>query len=443
MTSIPQTDGLDRSHLPHACGVYLMRDGAGTILYIGKAKDLSARVAQYFDASRHPLKNATLMPLVRRIDYVPCASEREALLLEQRLIRARQPFFNVLWKDDKSYPYVKITLGEDFPRIVLTRRKAPDGGAYFGPYPKVAPVKALLRDLWRRKYFPLRPCRWSFGVDQPLSERKINACLYYHTRECPAPCAGRISPGDYRRIAERAVLFFRGDYRRLKKDYELEMRRAAARLDFEGAARCRDNLQGMEQLSERVRMTRVNPGEIEKPLASSRAVEELQRALGLDRPPFHIECFDVSHFQGLAHVAAMSCFRGAEPFKDHYRRFKIRTVSGIDDFAALFEVVQRRYRRLSAEGELPDLVLIDGGLGQLHAASRALRQAGVRIPIASLAKRLEAVYTPETSEPLILPRSSEALKLLQRLRDEAHRFGVTYHRLLRRKGLLRGRDASS
>ncbi len=439
MTSIPDDNppiDVDRRHLPHACGVYLMRDGAGEILYIGKAKDLAARVAQYFDASRHPLKNAALMPLVRRIDYVPCASEREALLLEQRLIRSRQPFFNVLWKDDKSYPFVKITLGEDFPRLMMTRRKIADGSAYFGPYPKAAPVKALLRDLWRRKIFPLRPCRWTFGVGKPLAERKIHGCLYYHTRECPAPCAGRISRTEYRKIAERAAMFFKGDYRRLIKDFDQRMRRASSKLDFEGAARWRNNLRGMEQLAERVRMNRVMPGEIEKPLASSRATEELQSVLRLERPPFHIECFDVSHFQGRAHVAAMSCFRGGEPNKGHYRRFRIKTVAGVDDFAALFEVVGRRYRRLAAGKEPPDLVLIDGGPGQLHAAQRALKDAGVRIPIASLAKRLEAVYTPESAAPLILPRSSEALKLLQRLRDEAHRFGVTYHRLLRRKELL-------
>ena len=231
----------DRSHIPHACGVYLMRDAARSILYIGKAKDLAKRVAQYFNPNRPDPKNSALAPLVRSIDYIPCASEREALILERRLIHAHQPFFNSMWKDGKTYPFVKITLNEDFPRMLLTRRKAADGGAYFGPYPKVTPIRGLLNYLWRQKFFPLRPCRWEFNLQKPLDGRKIRSCLYYHTKECPAPCAGRITTENYRKIADNAVDFFKGKYVKLRKKFKQEMQAASGRLEFEKAAALRDN----------------------------------------------------------------------------------------------------------------------------------------------------------------------------------------------------------
>ncbi|MEK7678812.1 MAG: GIY-YIG nuclease family protein, partial [Deltaproteobacteria bacterium] len=217
----------DRSHIPHACGVYLMRDAAAAILYIGKAKDLSKRVSQYFNPRKPDIKNTLLAPLVRAIDYIPCASERESLLLERRLIGSHRPFFNVLWKDDKSYPYLKITMEEDFPRMLLTRRRRKDGGAYFGPYPKVAPIKSLLNYLWKRKFFPLRPCRWDFSAEKPPDPRKISSCLYFHTRECPAPCAGRISREDYRAVARDAALFFSGRHADLLRRFTREMRAAS------------------------------------------------------------------------------------------------------------------------------------------------------------------------------------------------------------------------
>ncbi len=416
-----------------------MRDASGGLLYVGKANDLSKRVAQYFNPSRGDLKISVMVPLARAIDYIPCASEREALLLERRLIRRHQPFFNSLWKDDKSYPYLKVTMGEDFPRLLLTRRRSKDGGAYFGPFPRVSPLKNLLRYLWRARFFPLRPCRWDFSPAKPLDPRKISSCLYYHTGECPAPCAGRISPSDYRAIAERAVLFFKGEYAKLRARFEAEMKACAERLDFERAAQLRDNVRALSQMGERVRLRLVREEDVTGSLAASRSVTDLQQALGLASPPFHIECFDVSHFQGRQTVAAMACFQGGEPFKDHYRRFRIRQTRGIDDFKSMAEAVRRRYRRLSSAGErLPGLVLVDGGKGQLGAAESALQESKVNIPLAALAKRIEEVFLPERSESLILDRSRPALRLLQRLRDEAHRFGVSYHRLLRGKKLLEG-----
>jgi len=428
---------LDRSHLPHACGVYIMRDAGGEILYIGKAVDLARRVAQYFNPNKGDLKNSVLAPLVRRIDYISCASEREALLLERRLIRRQQPFFNAMWKDDKSYPYVKLTLGEDFPRLILTRRKVKDGGAYFGPFPKVSPVKSLLNTLWRQKVFPLRPCRWDFGVDKPLDRRKIASCLYYHTKECPAPCAGLISRQDYRAIADMAALFFKGEYARLRESFQADMKAASANMEFERAARLRDNISALSQMGEHVRVEAVREADVSGEVELSRAVTDLQRALALSAPPHHVECFDVSHFQGRQTVASMVCFQGGRPHRGHYRKFKIRETLGVDDLKSMREAVFRRYRRLKAEGSpLPDLVLIDGGLGQLGAAETALAELKLRLPLAALAKRLEEVFVPGRPESIRLERSRPALRLLQQLRDEAHRFGLTYHRLLRGKKLF-------
>ena len=428
---------LDRRHLPHKTGVYIMRDGSGEILYIGKALDLAKRVAQYFNPNKEDAKNQSLAPLIRRIDYILCQSEREALLLERRLIHENQPFFNVMWKDGKTYPYLKISLGEDYPRLFTTRRKVRDGGAYFGPYPRVAPVKSLLRYLWRQRMFPLRPCAWDFTEAKPLDRKKINACLYYHTKECPAPCAGKISKDDYRKIAERAVLFFKGRYKDLREEFQREMEAASKALDYERAAQSRDNMTALGLMGERVRVRAVEADDVGGALAATRSVTDLQAALGLSSPPVHVECFDISHFQGHQTVASMVCFMGGRPNRDHYRKFKIRDVAGIDDFKSMREAVFRRYKRLKAEkASLPDLVLIDGGKGQLGAAHGALAELKLKIPLASLAKRIEEVFLTTRPESLVLPIGSPALSLLQRLRDEAHRFGVAYHRSLRGKALF-------
>lgn len=432
---------LDRSHLPHACGVYLMRDAASSILYIGKANDLSKRVAQYFHVNKPDLKNTLLRPLIRQIDYIACASERESLLLERRLIHKHQPFFNVMWKDDKSYPYIKITMGEDFPRILMTRRKVNDGGLYFGPYPKVSQIRGLLRYLWRQRFFALRPCRWDFDATRPLDPRKMRSCLYYHTGECPAPCAARISLPDYRKIADNAALFFQGRFESLQGRFEREMAAASEKMEYEKAAQLRDNIAALSQMGERVRVRSVSAAEVEGPVAASQAVSDLKAALDLPTPPMHVECFDISHFQGHETVASMVCFKGGEPHKDHYRRFKVRETAGVDDFKSLAEVVRRRYlRMLREEDPLPDLILIDGGKGQLGAAVAELRKLGVKTPAASLAKRIEEVFVPSRSESILLDRGRPALRLLQRLRDEAHRFAITYNRLLRGRKLLGDAD---
>ncbi len=428
---------LDRRHLPHKTGVYIMCDAGGEILYIGKALDLAKRVAQYFNPNKEDLKNQSLTPLIRRIDYILCESEREALLLERRLINENQPFFNVMWKDGKTYPYLKISMGEDFPRIFTTRRKIRDGGEYFGPFPKVAPIRALLRYLWKQRMFPLRPCRWDFSEEKPLDKRKITGCLYYHTKECPAPCAGKISKDAYRGIGERAVLFFKGKYGDLRAEFERDMKTASKNLEYERAGQLRDNILALSQMGERVRIRAVEADQVGGHTARTQMVTDLQKALMLPAPPVHIECFDISHFQGHQTVASMVCFEGGKPNRDHYRKFKIRETVGIDDFKSMHEAVYRRYKRLSeAKAALPDLILIDGGKGQLSAAQAALKELQLKIPMASLAKRIEEVFLPGRSESIILRLDDPALRLLQQLRDEAHRFGVAYHRLLRDKHLF-------
>ncbi|MEK7389247.1 MAG: excinuclease ABC subunit UvrC [Elusimicrobiota bacterium] len=429
--------GLDRRHIPHATGVYIMRDSSGAILYIGKALDLAKRVAQYFNPNKDDVKTQSLSPLIRRIDYILCQSEREALLLERRLINENQPFFNVMWKDGKTYPYLKLSLREDFPRLFTTRRKVRDGGLYFGPFPKVAPIRALLRYLWKQRLFPLRPCRWDFSVAKPLDRRKIKACLYYHTKECPAPCAGRITREDYRAIAGQAALFFKGRHADLKENWEKNMKAAAANLEYERAGLLRDNIAALSHMDERVRIKAIEADDVGGRVKMTRMITALRAALNLETPPLHIECFDISHFQGRQTVASMVCFVGGEPHREHYRKFRIRGVSGIDDVASIREAVLRRYKRLAQEDEpLPDLIVIDGGKGQRGAALDALAELSLKIPLATLAKRIEEVFVPGRAQSIILRRDDPALRLLQQLRDEAHRFGVSYHRLLRDKTLF-------
>jgi len=461
---------MDLSALPHTPGVYLMKDRTGQILYIGKARDLSKRVSSYFfDKASHGVKISALVSTIHHIDYIPADSEREALIIEQGLIRRLQPHFNTMWRDDKSYPYVKLTWKEDFPRLFLTRRIIKDGSKYFGPYPNAGQVRRLLRSLWKQKFFPLRPCRYEFSESDPLPLAKAKQCLYYHTRECPAPCVGRISKPDYRLIAREAELFFRGRYKQLIGTWEKEMNEASKATHYERAAQLRDNLAALNHMEERVTVRQINLQDVLHRVDHSRAITELQRALGLKRPPIRIECFDISHIQGLETVASLVVFERGVPKKEDYRKFKIKTVRGIDDFASMGEVVGRRYRRLVAEGKmLPDLVLIDGGKGQLSAAAEAIknvipggRQPGIHHPVnnmdgsptealgddnskqarlpfalAALAKREEELFLPDRSDSVRLAADSPALHLVQYVRNEAHRFAITFHRLRRAKRFL-------
>ncbi len=432
---------MDIRHLPQRPGVYLMRDSSAGIIYIGKAKDLRKRVAQYFrkDAGAGSPKIPNLVALIRSIDYIASASEREALVLERELIFRYQPFFNVLWKDAKSYPCIKLT-AEAFPRLLFTRKKLRDGAHYFGPYPKVEPLKKLLGYLWRIKFLNLRRCRWDFSPEKPLSPAKMNACLYYHTGQCPAPCAARITAPAYARLAKRAEDFFSGNFGTLLKDFRKKMKAGARALDYESAARYRDFIGAIEHMAERVTVGEFKSGLVAAETLKTGAVTALMEALGLEKPPAHIEAFDTSSSHGEYAVAASVCFVNGEKNHAHYRRYRIRfrnAPGGSDDTAMIAEAVKRRLARLAASGEgLPDLLLIDGGRGQLAAALGAVREAKLKVPVIALAKRLEEIYTPTGTRPLLLDRAHPGLRLLQALRDEVHRFGIRYHRKLRDKGTL-------
>ncbi len=433
---------MDLSHLPEGPGVYLMRDAAGTVLYVGKAKSLRRRVAQYFrggagaDTRR---KIPSLVALIRRIDYVASASEREALLTERQLIQELQPFFNAMWKDSKSYPYIEITK-EDFPRVFFTRRKSRDGGLYFGPFPKVEPLRKLLAYLWRIRLINLRRCRWDFSLSKPLDEKKIKACLYFHTGQCPAPCAGRVSRAAYQALARRVRDFLKGDYEKLRRDFTARMEKAAAALAYEEAGLYRDLLGAFDHMAERVLVGKLEPDFLERSVGRTGAVTALKEALGLPRPPAHIECFDTSSLFGRQAVGSSVCFVNGERHTAHYRRYRIKfenAPEGSNDFAMIEEIVGRRLAQIKRRGEeTPDLLVIDGGPGQLAAAMKAVAAAKMKVPLISLAKRLEEIYSPLRARPLLLDRAHPGLRLLQALRDEAHRFGITYHRKLRGRSEL-------
>ena len=425
--------------LPKTPGVYFMRDAAGRVIYIGKASNLRSRVGSYFKGQeRHDPKTQILVPKIRHIDYIACASEREALILEQRLIRRDKPQFNIMWRDDKSFPFVALTK-EDFPRLYMTRERKRKNVAYYGPYPNASDVKQLLRWAWKAKVFPLRPCRYEFDVKHPIAYSKVRSCLYLHTGECPAPCVGKISPARYQRIARKAALFFSGKRETLVKELERDMARASRQMRYEEAARIRDRINGISRMDELVTFKEMTPEEVTGRLQHSRGLTELMKALGLPRPPMRIETFDISHIQGVETVASMVSFSRGLPDKSNYRKFIIRGVPGIDDYSSMREAVGRRYKKIALErGPWPDLILIDGGKGQLSAALEALDSITSKPPpVAALAKENEEIYLPGKSEPVRLPKDSPALHIIQRARDEAHRFAITFHRARRRKRMVK------
>ena len=527
--------------LPDNPGVYIMKDAAGKIIYVGKAVVLKNRVRQYFQSQRnHTPKVRAMVAKVADFEFIMTASEVEALILECNLIKKHRPRYNISLKDDKSYPYVKVTLQADFPRVFLTHRILKDGARYFGPYTNVTAVHESLKLL--RRLFPLRNCK-------TLQDRP---CLEYHIKRCLAPCAGKISKEEYDGMIRSVLLFLEGRTADVEKELEYRMKKAAEAYHFELAARLRDQLAAVKKVAEKqnivtgagdqdaIGMARSEigvcvqvffirsgkmigrehfllqgsedesdeallaaflqqyyhratfiPREILLPMklteaalletwlaekkgakvqllvpqrgtkhdivamAASNAekflsdeaarirqanaqtlgaVEELGRYLGLKNPPNRMECFDISHIQGSETVASMVVFEGGLPKKSDYRRFKINSTEGKpDDFLSMREVTQRRYGDLP-ESELPDLIVIDGGKGQLSSALEIIRGAGHKdVPVVGLAKQFELVFREGESDPVVLPRHSQALYLIERIRDEAHRFAITYHRNLRGK----------
>jgi len=541
--------------LPAKPGVYLMKNESDEIIYVGKAVSLRNRVRSYFQSGRHSSpKVAALVDHIADFEYIVTDSEVEALILECNLIKEHSPWYNVRLKDDKSYPYVKVTLQEPFPRVMIVRRMQKDGSRYFGPYTDVQAVRQTVRFLQR--LFPIRTCKREIGPEGG-SERP---CLNYHIKRCSAPCAGKIGREEYRKMIDEVMLVLEGRHEKLLQELTRRMEAAAAELRFEEAARLRDQIQSLKTVIEKQKIVSLEnidqdiigyaraddlacvqvffvrggkiigsehfflddpaggegheilsafvqqyyatasfvPKEVLLPeavpeaevitkwlsemkgsrvylrvpkrgekrrlvemveknaelvlkekltrqerehLRRRQALEELQAVLGLPEPPRRIEAFDISNIQGTEAVGSMVVFEDGAPAPQEYRRFKIRCKSTPDDYAMMRELIYRRFARGLKEREageeagfarLPQLVLIDGGKGQLNAAVQVLRELGIdSVFLLGLAERFEEVYIEGQKEPLSIPRDSRGLHLLQHLRDEAHRFALTYHRQLR------------
>jgi excinuclease ABC subunit C len=407
-------------NIPLTSGVYLMKNADGRVIYVGKAVSLRRRVQSYFRPSldrQAPLKTDRLVCEVADIDYIEAASEAGALILEAGLIKQHKPKYNVELKDDKSYPVIEVT-GEVFPRISIQRptlRQPHHRGAkYYGPYVNAGLVRDALTII--RKIFPFRTC-------DPLPKKE---CLDYHIGLCEAPCIQKIKKRDYARNIRNVCLVLEGKKDILYKRLRREMEALVKGQKFEQAARVRDQMRSIGALYS-------GTGDINYYKES----EQLKRALGLPRLPERIETFDISNMMGHQAVGSMVAFFNGKPDKNNYRRFRIKEVEGIDDFQMMAEVVRRRYRRLQEEsGAFPDLIVIDGGKGQLSFASRELELLGADIPIIALAKKEEEVFLPKKRNAVLLPQNSLALRLLRRMRDEAHRFAISYHRRLRSKQAL-------
>ncbi len=417
---------------PRAPGVYLMKDNRGRVLYVGKASDLRDRVMSYFrdSTSDDRVQLPMLLEAVADVECLEASSEVDALLMESRLIKDIQPKHNVRLRDDKSYPYLEITRGEDFPRVRITRN-AVRGSRLFGPFVDVKGLRQALQLVQR--VFRFRTCK--LDIDATDEKRRFfRPCLLHYIQSCTAPCAGRVSKTDYARQIDELVRFMQGKQSLLKRQIKRRMKRAADALDFEKAAQLRDELTALEALSRRPLRGDYPAAEV-LTIDPQEGLREIEEVFELDYTPRSIEGVDIANLGGQESVGAIVSFIDGRPFKPGYRRFRIKTVERIDDYAMIREVVARRFKRLKEEGETyPDILLIDGGAGHLSAARSVLGKLGVKLLLTvGLAKEEELIHLPGRRKPLELERRSPALRLLQHVRDEAHRFAQHYHHLLRRK----------
>jgi len=397
---------------PDSAGVYLMRDSAGRILYVGKAGSLKKRLLSYLAGDLNN-KTAVLMAKVVDIEFRLCTNEAMALLLEAGLIHQLKPRYNVLLKDDKSFPLVAISQ-EEFPSIYITRKKKEAGARYLGPYTNATLLKSALKIIRR-----------SFGYRSCLHLPK-RSCIYYRINLCPAPCIGKISPQEYRRIVADIILVLEGKGDLLIRKLTKSMQDKSKARNFEAAARLRDQIIILSEMSS-----------YSSSLNRAGELEDLKNRLGLEKLPARIEGFDISNISGKQPVGSMVSFQNGVADKNNYRRFRIKSFTGIDDYKMLAEVVSRRYTRLVREKKpLPDLLLIDGGKGHLLTAEYQLKQLNLFIPLVSIAKAQENIYSSQKDGFLSFPKEAPAMNLIRRIRDEAHRFALGYHRLLRRKELL-------
>ncbi|SFK58874.1 Excinuclease ABC subunit C [Porphyromonadaceae bacterium KH3CP3RA] len=528
--------------IPHQPGCYQFLDENGTVIYVGKAKDLKKRVSSYFNKHHEHPKTRILVRKIQKIKYVVVNSEEDTFLLENNLIKQLKPRYNVMLKDDKSYPFI-VVKNEYFPRVYKTRNVVKDGSRYFGPYTSVQSVNALL-DIFRRVY-KIRTCRLNLTPEN-IAAGKFKVCLEYHIKRCEGPCEALQSLADYNKNIEEIIEILKGNVAIIERQIHEKMQALAEQLRFEEAHRLKEKLlliqnfreksqvvsninynldifsieeaensayinylhvvngavnqaytfeykkkldespeellgMGIVEMRQRfgsdmkeiivpfmpdlklpgVEFTIPQRGEKRKLLSLSeknvkqykidklkkaemlnpeqratRILKGVQNDLQLKEIPWHIECFDNSNIQGTNPVAACVVFKKAKPSKKDYRHYNVKSVVGPDDFASMREIVERRYSRLLNEGApLPQLIVIDGGKGQLHAAVESLQKIGLygKIAIIGIAKRLEEIYFPEDPVPLYIDKSSETLKLIQQARDEAHRFGITFHRQKRSK----------
>lgn len=408
---------------PDSCGVYLIKDMQGSVVYIGKAASVRKRLRSHFSKSATSVKQKAIIESAHDIDYIPTSSPEAALLLEAALVKRYSPKYNVALKDDKSYPVLKLTIKEEFPRLFITRRKIADGSIYFGPYTNATLLRKALKLMGR--LFPLRSCR--IIPSKP--------CLDFHIGQCLGPCIDKISKQDYKRIVENVILFLEGKTEQLKKALLEDMNRTSKEGRFELAANIRDQIKAISSVTGAQALAQKATYAGERLFKISIQLEDLTHKLNIPKPPDIIEAFDVSNIAGKEAVGSMIVFKNGRPYKDGYRKFKIRTVAGIDDYSMIREIVNRRYSRLLEEkAPLPDLIIIDGGKGHLISAKKQLQKLGIwKIPVIAIAKSFELIYTQEDKEPIGLDSSSPALLLIQRIRDEAHCFAISYHRLLRRK----------
>ncbi len=424
---------------PAGPGLYFMKGPADKVLYIGKAKNLRSRVASYFQpggelaASRGP-KITEMISKVTTVDYLETKSEVDAVLQEARLIKDIRPPYNTDLVDDKTFPYLEVTTADDFPGVYITRKPRPRGSRLFGPFASAKDLRGVLVVL--QKIFKFRTCNLEIRKDD--AKRKFfRPCLLYSIRQCRAPCADRIDRSEYKKIITDLMRFLRSRRSTILRQLRKRMSEAAAALQYEKAAMFRDRIRLIERLDQRG-----TPDEHVQPEVFAAdpadALSQLQNLLDVAEPVRIIEGIDVANIAGAESVGSLVKFIDGRPFKSGYRRFKIRTVRGIDDYAMIAEVVRRRYKYALAGEELwPDLVLIDGGLGHLHAAEQTFKQMNAPIPkIAAIAKREEEIFLRGSHRPLKLPAHSPARKLLQYVRDEAHRFAQHYHHILRTKKML-------
>lgn len=399
--------------LPTSPGVYIMKDSSGGVLYVGKAINLRKRVSSYFHPGRSRSDRIRVMVgKVADITYVMASTEAEALIYENSFIKQLAPKYNTALKDDKSYPRLKLTAQEKFPRLFITRKKSDDGALYYGPYTNARLLKEALTML--RQMFPLRTC----------AKMPKGVCLNYHIGQCFGPCAGKIDEYHYGEMVSELKFFLKGNREGLIKRLTERMLESSKAEDYEEALRLKTRIEALSS------MTESSVSYIPREEA-----EELRGMLGIAGPVEIIEAFDVSNIMGHEAVGSMVCFYKGRPRKSEYRKFKIRSVDGVDDYSMMREIVSRRYARLlEEEKRLPDLILIDGGKGHLGVALEELKKLGLsNIPAIGIAKEFEHVYLKGRSEPIVLPRDSKALHLLERIRDEAHRFAITYHKNLRAK----------